>query len=161
MKVNLHRRALRRADRAVVAIAAMLLGLVSLLFAIGTAHAAAGCKVTYSANSWSSGFSGSLSVTNLGDPITSWKLEWDFPGNQQVTQGWSGTFSQSGEHVTVTNVSYNGSLAANASTSLGFNGSYSGTNDAPASFKLTGTTCNGTTQPSTTPTTRTPAARGT
>ena len=34
------------------------------------------------------------------------------------------TYSQSGQKVTATNVSYNGSLGTNGSTSIGFNGSY-------------------------------------
>src|SRR4051812_14075397 len=150
MKVNVHR---PRAGRsALVALAALLLGLVSTLVAVGSANAAAGCQVTYTTNDWGGGFTGNLSVTNLGDPLTSWKLEWDFAGNQQVTQGWSGTFTQSGKHVTVTSLSYNGNLATNASTSLGFNGSYSGANAAPTVFKLNGTTCNGSPDPTPTPT---------
>ncbi len=159
MNVNVHR---PRAGRsALVALAALLLGLVSTFVAVGSAHAAAGCTVAYTTNDWGGGFTGNLSVTNLGDPLTSWKLEWDFAGNQQVTQGWSGTFSQSGKHVTVASLSYNGILAANASTTLGFNGSYSGTNAAPTVFKLNGTTCNGGTDPTPTPTpTDTPPGTG-
>ncbi|WP_433188019.1 glycoside hydrolase family 6 protein [Actinoallomurus sp. CA-150999] len=144
MKVNPHRGLALRMDRAGVAIAALLLGLVSVLFGMGRAHAAVGCQVTYSVNQWSNGFTASVGITNLGDPISSWTLEWDFAGNQQISQGWSGTFSQSGKHVTVQSLSYNGSLGTNASTSLGFNASYSGTNDAPTSFSVNGTTCNGT-----------------
>ncbi|MEV0402358.1 glycoside hydrolase family 6 protein [Actinoallomurus sp. NPDC050550] len=144
MKVNPHRALALRMDRAGVAIAALLLGLVSVLFGMGRAHAAVGCQVTYSVNQWSNGFTASVGITNLGDPISSWTLEWDFAGNQQISQGWSGTFSQSGKHVTVQSLSYNGSLGTNTSTSLGFNASYSGTNDAPTSFSVNGTTCNGT-----------------
>src|SRR3954463_15224818 len=102
MKVNLRHRAL---PRGVIALAALLLGLVSTFVAVGSAHAAAGCKVAYSTNDWSNGFTANMTITNVGDSISSWKLEWDFAGNQQVTQGWSGTFSQSGKHVTVTNMS--------------------------------------------------------
>jgi cellulose 1,4-beta-cellobiosidase len=161
MKVNLHRGAPPRASRAVVALAALLLGLVSTLVAVSTAHASAGCKVTYSTNAWSTGFTANLTVTNLGDPVTAWTLEWDFTGNQKITQGWSGDFAQSGKHVTVKNVSWNGALAAGASTSAGFNADYSGTNDAPASFKLNGTTCTGSTEPTPTPTpTPTPPGGG-
>ncbi|GAB2844740.1 cellulose 1,4-beta-cellobiosidase [Actinoallomurus bryophytorum] len=150
MKVNVHR---PRASRSVVtALSALLLGLVATLITIGSAHAAAGCKVTYGTNDWGGGFTANLGITNLGDPVTSWTLEWDFAGNQQVGQGWSGTFTQSSKHVTVKSLSYNGALATNASTSLGFNGSYSGTNTAPTTFKLNGTTCDGTAGSTPTPT---------
>jgi cellulose 1,4-beta-cellobiosidase len=150
MNVNVHR---PRAGRsAVVALAALLLGLAATLVATASAHAAAGCKVTYTTNDWGGGFTAGLGITNLGDPVSSWAIEWDFAGNQQVTQGWSGTFTQSAKHVTVKSLSYNGALATNASTSLGFNGSYSGTNTAPTTFTLNGTTCDGTAGSTPTPT---------
>ena len=47
--------------------AALLLGLVSTVLAVGSAHASAGCKVTYSTNEWSNGFTANMTVTNLGD----------------------------------------------------------------------------------------------
>jgi cellulose 1,4-beta-cellobiosidase len=143
MKIHLHRRPVR----VLAALASVVLGLAAAFFAVGTAHAAAGCTVTYSANSWNNGFTANLSVTNLGDAVSSWTLEFDYAGNQQVTQAWSATVTQSGKHVTAKNAGFNGTLATNASTSFGFNASYSGTNDAPTAFKLNGTTCNGSTPP--------------
>ena len=53
--------------------------------------------------------------------------------------GWNGNWTQSGKTVTVTNESYNGSLAAGASTSAGANFNYSGTNAAPTSVTCTPT----------------------
>jgi cellulose 1,4-beta-cellobiosidase len=62
--------------------------------------------------------------------------------------------------VSVTNVSYNGSVGTNATVNPGpgFNGSYSGSNPVPTSFALNGTTCTGgtTSTPPTTPTTTPP-----
>ena len=56
--------------------------------------------------------------------------------------------SQTGGQVTARNVSYNGALGTGASTSFGFNGAFNGgTNAAPASFALNGTTCTGTAVP--------------
>jgi hypothetical protein len=121
--------------------------------------ATTGCSVTYKVtSSWQGGFQGDIAITNLGDAISSWSLGFDFPATTQtVSQGWGGTFAQSGQHVTVTNASWNGSLATNASASVGFIGSWSGTNPVPASFTLNGVTCTGgtttTTPPTTTPTT--------
>src|SRR5262245_52453876 len=87
------------------------------------AHAAAaGCRITYTVSSqWQGGFGASVGVTNLGDPITSWTLKWSFTAGQTVTQAWNTTLTQSGSSVTAVNVSYNGALATNASTSFGFN----------------------------------------
>ncbi|GIH28524.1 hypothetical protein Aph01nite_68340 [Acrocarpospora phusangensis] len=119
---------------------------------LSIAHAAApGCRVTYSVPSqWQQGFTASVNITNLGDPLSSWTLTWSFGAGQSVTQAWNATVTQSGSQVTARNLSYNGSLATNASTTFGFNGSWNGSsNPAPAGFALNGTTCTGgTTGPS-------------
>ncbi|MEO3808130.1 cellulose-binding domain-containing protein [Sphaerisporangium sp. B11E5] len=116
------------------------------------ASAAVGCRITYSVSSqWPNGFTGNVNLTNLGDPLSSWTLTWSFGAGQQVAQAWSATVTQSGAQVTARNVSYNGDLATNASTSFGFNASWSGSNPAPTGFALNGTTCTGGTNPSPTP----------
>ncbi|MCO8271189.1 glycoside hydrolase family 6 protein [Actinoplanes sp. TRM 88003] len=139
--------------------AAAAVSLVSGLgvFAATSASAAAGCRVDYTANSWSTGFTGNVSVTNLGDPISGgWRLTWTFPGNQQITQGWSATITQSGANVTATNPSWAGSLPTNGNATFGFNANYSGTNTSPATFSLNGTACTGSTGGPTTPPPSTP-----
>jgi polygalacturonase len=104
--------------------------------------AAAGCAVAYSVTgSWPGGFEGSITITNGATAITSWTLAFTFPGNQQVTSGWDGTWTQNGAQVTVTSESWNGALGAGASTSIGFNGSVTGTNASPAAFTLNGAAC--------------------
>ncbi|GLZ00169.1 glycoside hydrolase family 6 protein [Actinoplanes sp. NBRC 103695] len=134
--------------RVVAAAATAVLATGVGLVAANEASAAAGCRVVYTVNQWSTGFTGSVALTNLGDPITNgWRLEWNFAGNQRITQGWSGTFAQSGQHVTVTNPSWGASLPTNGSVNLGFNADYSGTNATPASFTLNGTVCTGSAGP--------------
>ncbi|WP_197043653.1 cellulose-binding domain-containing protein, partial [Saccharothrix sp. NRRL B-16314] len=109
-----------------------------------TASAAVGCRVDYVvAGQWNGGFGANVTVTNLGDAVSGWTLEWAFSAGQRVDQGWSGEFSQSGSTVTVRNTSWNGSLGTGASVTPGFNGSWSGSNPAPTSFKLNGVTCTG------------------
>src|SRR6516164_1857986 len=79
----------------------------------GAAPAAAGpvCQVAYTVNSdWGTGFSIAITITNNGPAITSWNLGYAYAGNQTLAQGWSGTWSQSGKNITVTNASWNGSL---------------------------------------------------
>ena len=109
----------------------------------GAASAAPVCQVAYTVNQWSTGFTAAVTITNNGSAITSWTLAYSYSGNQALTEGWSGNWSQSGENVTVTNASWNGSLATGASTSIGANFSYSGTNTAPTAFTLNGVACNG------------------
>ncbi|MGY6652645.1 glycoside hydrolase family 6 protein [Amycolatopsis sp. TRM77291] len=136
-----------------------VLAMVAVPVVLGSnAEAAPGCKVDYTiTNQWDTGFGATVTVTNLGDPISGgWTLSWDFPGNQQVQQGWNGSFGQQGARVTVRDAGWNGSLGTGATVSPGFNGTYSGTNAKPAVFTLNGTTCTGSTVPTTTtPTTTT------
>ncbi|WP_203840247.1 glycoside hydrolase family 9 protein [Winogradskya humida] len=107
-----------------------------------TGSPTAGCRLAYSTDDWGAGFSGTVAITNTGGAAwPGWTLAFDFPGNQKVTQGWSGTWSQAGTHVTVTNESWNGAVAPGATVSLGFTGSYSGSNPRPASFTVNGSAC--------------------
>ncbi|UUI64450.1 glycoside hydrolase family 6 protein [Cellulomonas wangsupingiae] len=108
------------------------------------AQAAPGCRVDYAVTSqWPGGFGATVTVTNLGDPLSSWDLRWAFPSGQSIQQLWNGTVSSSGAQVAVTNVPWNGSLGTNAKVQVGFNGSWSGSNGVPTSFTLNGTTCTG------------------
>ncbi len=110
----------------------------------GVAQAASACQVSYTVSSdWGSGFTTAITIQNTGSAITSWTLGYSYAGNQKISQGWSGNWSQSGAAITVTNASWNGSLAAGASTQIGANFTYSGTNTAPTAFTLNGTACNG------------------
>ena len=132
----------RTAVLAAYALVAAAAGTVTALDGPASA-AAAGCTVDYSIqSSWSGGFTAAVAVTNTGDAVSSWKLEWNFAGNQKVTQGWSSTVTQSGTAVSATNASWNGTLATGASASFGFNATATGTNAVPAAFKLNGVTCN-------------------
>ncbi|WP_229923681.1 glycoside hydrolase family 6 protein [Streptomyces candidus] len=117
--------------------------------ATGSAGAAApGCTVDYKVQGqWNGGFGANVTVTNTGDPVSSWTLEWVYAGSQKVTQGWNAALTQTGAAVTAKNVSYNGSLGTGGSASFGFNASVSGENAVPTAFKLNGVTCNGGTGP--------------
>ncbi|GEP68188.1 hypothetical protein CSO01_09030 [Cellulomonas soli] len=107
-----------------------------------TAVSTSTCTVRYTASSWSSGFTGSVRITNSGtSAINGWTLGFAFANGQQVTQGWSATWSQTGTAVTATNLGWNGTLAPGASTDIGFNGSHTGTNTNPTAFTLNGVTC--------------------
>ncbi len=145
-----------RLRRVLTALAVLGLGCAGLAAVTAApASAATSCQVGYSTNDWSTGFTASITITNEGSALTAWTLTYTYTGNQQLTQGWSGNWSQSGETVTVTNASWNGSLATGAATQIGANFNYTGTNTAPTSFAINGTTCNGTgvtSSPSPTPT---------
>ena len=129
-------------------LAALVLGAAGLgaaaLAGAAPASAATGCSVAYSVSSqWNTGFSTAVTITNLGSPLTSWTLGYSYAGNQQLAQGWSGNWSQTGQNVTVTNASWNGSLATGGSAAIGANFNYSGTNTSPTAFTLNGVACTG------------------
>jgi hypothetical protein len=101
------------------------------------------CQVVYATQSqWSGGFVAGITITNTGtSAISGWTLKFTFPGDQKITTAWSGTPSQSAENVTITNASYNGSIAPGGNASLGFQGTWTNSDAAPATFTLNGTTC--------------------
>ena len=71
--------------------------------------AAVQCSVDYKTNDWGSGFTADLTLTNRGTAaIDGWTLTYAYAGNQKLTNGWNGTWSQAGKTVTVRNASYNG-----------------------------------------------------
>jgi endoglucanase len=134
----------RKLRKTIAAASAALLAMLGLAVA-GTGGAApaeaatASCGAAYSVQSdWGSGFTASLTVTNNGSAaITGWTVTWTYAGNQTLSSGWSGTWSQSSKAVTVTNASWNGALSPAQSTQAGANFTYSGTNTAPASVTCT------------------------
>jgi hypothetical protein len=145
---EVHAMRLRRLRRYTASVAALVLGAAGFgavaLAGAAPASAATGCSVSYSVSSqWNTGFTAAITITNLGSPLTSWTLGYSYAGNQQLTQGWNGTWSQTGPNVTVTSASWNGSLATNGSAQIGANFSYSGTNTNPTAFTLNGVACTG------------------
>lgn len=124
----------------------MILSISSFFMSNQVTHAAAYCQVTYTiTNQWPGGFGGSITVQNVSSSAwTSWSLKFTFPASgQAVTQGWNGTFSQSGQNVTITNASFNGNVAVNGSVNPGFNGSWTSSNPVPTGFTVNGNACNG------------------
>jgi cellulose 1,4-beta-cellobiosidase len=135
----------RRARLGILLTAVLAAGSGTAIITATAANAATGCSVSYTiTNQWNTGFGANINITNLGDPITSWTLKWSFANGQTIQSGWNGSFSQSGSAVTVTSLSYNGSIATGGSaTGIGFNGNWSGSNTVPTSFTLNGNTCTG------------------
>ena len=141
---------LSKLRRHVISVTALLIGVAGLgTVALATpANAATGCSVAYAIQSdWGAGFVVNITITNLGSPITAWTLGYSYTGNQTLANGWNGNWSQSGKTITVTNASYNGSLATGGTAVPGAQFSYSGTNVAPTAFTLNGVPCNQPTQP--------------
>ncbi|MEZ0114564.1 endoglucanase [Catenulispora sp. EB89] len=92
-----------------------------------------GCTAAYAvSNQWNNGFTATVTITNTGTAAThSWQVGWTWPSSQQVSNAWNATESHSGQNETFTAVSSDAVVAPGATTSFGFQASYSGTNPAP------------------------------
>jgi cellulase/cellobiase CelA1 len=89
------------------------------------------CSATYRVvNQWNTGFQGEVTVKAGTAAINGWTVRWTFANGQTITQLWSGALTTSGAANTVTNLSYNGALAANATTAFGFNANWNGATNA-------------------------------
>lgn len=128
---------------ALLATCATILGLTALYGP--QAVAAAGCKVDYTVTSqWQGGFQAGVKVTNLGAPISGWKLDIAMPDTgQKLVQGWNATWSQSGSTVTAVGIDWNRTLNTGAAADVGMVGSFTGANPTPTAFKLNGVACTG------------------
>ncbi|MFE2730658.1 glycosyl hydrolase family 18 protein [Streptomyces sp. NPDC059349] len=136
---------MRLRQRAVAGLTTLLLPAAALVGLATPSHAAAAASTataTYAkTQDWGTGFEGKWTVKNTGTTaLSSWTVEWDFPAGTKVTSAWDATVTNSADHWTAKNVSWNGSLAPGASVSFGFNGSGSG---APSGCKLNGASCDG------------------
>jgi hypothetical protein len=101
------------------------------------------CHVTYDkSGEWPGGFTANVTINNTGSSIVNgWSLGFSLPGDQTITSAWNATTTQSGHNVTATNMSYNASIAPGASTSFGFQGTFSSNDTSPSAFTLNGTAC--------------------
>ncbi|MFI9812705.1 glycoside hydrolase family 6 protein [Saccharothrix variisporea] len=99
------------------------------------------CKVTHKVvNSWSTGYTGEIVIENRGASIDGWTLTFSAPG-VTVTQGWNGTWTDTGDIVRVQSESWNGKLATGGTATIGYNASYNGGTPPFGSPALNGTGC--------------------
>jgi Cip1-like, core domain/Cellulose binding domain len=138
----------RRGPRGPVAAAAWALAVVAAVVpaagrATQTSAAAGPCSVSYQVNQWTGGFTASVALTNNAAPLTSWTLTWTFGGNQQITSAWNAQVTQSGPAVRAASLAYDAAVPTGATVSFGFQGTFSGSNAAPADFSVNGAACNG------------------
>jgi hypothetical protein len=70
--------------------------------------------------SWNGGFQSNVTVKAGNAPISAWTVTWTFTNGEQISQLWSASYTTSGSTVTVKNASWNGALAANATTTFGY-----------------------------------------
>jgi hypothetical protein len=99
------------------------------------------CEITYSDTEWGTGFSATVRIKNITTRTYGlWTLRFRFPGNQRITQFWNGTFTQSGQWVSIGGPSWS-VIGPGQTFQLGYSGSYTGVNDPPTDFTLNAGPC--------------------
>jgi len=94
-------------------------------------------SVTYTVtDNWGSGHNASMTI-NAGQKLTGWTVEFDSPA--QITNIWNAQItSHVGTHYVISNVAYNGSVAAGGSTSFGYQATPGSVGSAPTNLKVNG-----------------------
>ena len=145
---TIHRRRLRLGVIATAAVTALTAGLLGAV----NAQAAQGCEVDYQVTGqWSGGFNANVEVTNLGEPVDNWDLEWTWPEGQSVTHMWNAKDKSKNATAKASSLGSNATLATGGATSFGFAASWSGANTDPTAFRLNGRLCDGSVSEPTTP----------
>ena len=94
--------------------------------------------VTYGVVSdWGSGHTANMTVTAGGTALNGWTVEFDSPA--QISNIWNGQItSHVGTHYVISNMSYNGAVAAGQSTTFGYQATPGALASAPTNLKVNG-----------------------
>ncbi|MFF8478928.1 cellulose binding domain-containing protein [Streptomyces sp. NPDC015414] len=132
----------RTIPRAATAIGVtVLLALGATLTRPSPSEAASGvCAVDYTVSPSPGAYTAQIRVTNLGSPVSAWKLAWTYSSDEHVTAAWNATVAQSGNAVTATNAAWNGDLPTGASVNFGVQGTGTA-NLPPGHFLFNGVSC--------------------
>lgn len=98
----------------------------------------AGVTATYNiTQDWGSGFCANVVLNNSGSSDKNgWTVTWTFPSGQTVSSLWNANYTQTGANVSVSDLGWNGTIAAGASVSFGLCGAYSGSNVDPSDITV-------------------------
>lgn len=102
------------------------------------------CHVVYTRQSeWQGGFTAALSITNTGQVADNgWTLTYTFGGDQQATNVWGASVTQSGRQVKLTSLAWDASIAPGATlTTVGMYGTWATSDSGPTGFALNGVPC--------------------
>jgi hypothetical protein len=131
--------------------AASLAAAVAAATIVAAPAASAATAAFVRTSSWSTGYEAKFTVTNnTSSTISSWNVRFNLPSGSTIGSFWDAAITSSGQQISATNLSWNGTLAAGATAAFGF--IVAGTGD-PTNCTVNGTACTGgpTTPPTTTP----------
>lgn len=97
------------------------------------------CQVRYVVRAQPAGFTADLSVSNVGSPIGTWRVDFELgSADQKLASGWGAAWTQSGTRMAASVVG--GALVAGTPSTVGFDGT-GPVAPAPKSFSLNGVDC--------------------
>lgn len=101
-----------------------------------------GCAVVFKANSWSTGFTNEVTITNGGpDDLSGWTLTFTLPSGQTISSSWNVTLTGTSGQITAKPAAHNSSLPAGSSVAFGYQGTLSGGYSSPTAVSLNGASC--------------------
>jgi mannan endo-1,4-beta-mannosidase len=91
------------------------------------------CTAAYRVLSqWPGGFYAEVAVTVADAALSGWSLSWTLAPGQRIQHAWGAVTTVAGDGTVVArNTAWNGTLAAHAGTTMGFVGSWQGSNPVP------------------------------
>lgn len=93
--------------------------------ASSVANASLNCSYVVT-NSWVTGFTGVIRVTNTGTSAqTGWTASWQYAGSNRITNAWNATLTGSNPYSAI-NLGWNGTVGAGQSVEFGFQGNANG-----------------------------------
>lgn len=94
------------------------------------------------ANRWNGGFSATWKLTNSGStPFTGWSVSLQFSGDERLSQGWNADYTQAGQTLTLSDMSWNRVIPPGGSVYGGFLAWGNSTTAPPSSATLGGNAC--------------------
>ncbi|NUR04575.1 MAG: sugar hydrolase [Streptomyces sp.] len=131
-------------------------------FALAGSASAATVAAAYARTSdWGTGYTGQYEITNsTGSTLSGWTLTFDLPAGTTISSLWNGTYTVSGQTVTVRPASWNSSIAPGAVVDVGFVTKASATAGDPVNCLIDNAKCSVSDGPTPTPTGR-PTTTGT
>lgn len=92
----------------------------------------------------STGFVANYTISNSGaTALSDWKVEFDLPAGESITNAWSTKLAQSGTHYTLTPEDWTRTIAPGGSVTVGFRAAQTGTYSPPANCLVNGQPCAG------------------
>ncbi|GII79129.1 hypothetical protein Sru01_41110 [Sphaerisporangium rufum] len=105
-------------------------------------RAAPTCRVKVKAQTWGTGMTVDLTITNTGTkPIDGWNLFFRLAPGQTVVSDWNTDLSQGSNVVIATNAAHNGAIAPGASVTMGYLANHTGDASLPSHFSLNKDAC--------------------